>query len=281
MVALLVLSLFGFDFLKVDIAAERSSLGGSGICYFEDGFTTVENPAGLSLAEEKVLSTSIVQYLAGSYFGLICYQNSPYGFAIEYFNSGTMKKTDENGRELGTFLAQFITGSAGRSFRINEFDFGVGINLIYQRIDNYYSIASALNSGAIYQKECYTAGLVIKSLGYEVKSYRDTREQLPLTFGLGFAYHLPRIGIFADIEKPLTDPFIFSLGLKGRLSEIFNLYAGYNSKLAKIKTNSTIDFISGLSAGVGIRTKRYQITYGITPHADLGLTNRISFGLVL
>ncbi|RKX71045.1 hypothetical protein DRP53_02905 [candidate division WOR-3 bacterium] len=277
---ILVVLLFNFDFLKVDIPPERAALGGAGICRYDDGYTTIENPAGLSLCSLHIFSTSVVQYLAGTYFGLISYQYHPYGIAVEYFNSGSMKKTDEDGHELGTFMAQFLNAVLGRGLNLGKLKGGGAINFVYQRIDNYTSLAAAANGGVIYQSEPFTIGAVVKLVGYEFKPYRETRDPLPLTFGFGFGFTRPRFGGYLDLEKPLEDPLLFSIGMWGEVCPHLRLLAGYNSKLGKIKTNSTLDFISGASLGVTLRIKKFRIGYSITPYADLGLSNRLSFSIL-
>jgi len=280
MLAILMTILIGFDYLKVEVPAERSGLGGAGTCII-DGYTTVDNPAGLVVDTGKMLSTSLVQYLAGTYFGLVCYQNPPYGVALNYFNSGTMKKTDEGGQELGTFMAQFINATLARGFTYRNLAFGFSINLIYQHIDKYTSIAPSINTGLLYQHNFLRLGLAIKSLGYEVKPYRDNRETLPATIAFGGGIERDLFSGYLELEKTLKEPIVFSFGVKGRVESGFYLLIGYNSKLGQIRTNSTIDFLSGGSIGLSLQVSRFYFAYSIAPHADLGLTNRLSFAVTL
>lgn len=277
-VILLIVQAVGFEFLSVDPVARRNQ---GGIAVLGDGYELMYNASALGFAENRISTISYFNYIGGTHFGQLGHQMKTIALGAKYFNGGSLKHTDNMGNELepATFGVNFIDLSAGKGFRIKEvFALGGCVKFQYQRIDTFTALGAGVDLGATYRiKENAAIGAVVKNLGMGIKPFIEEREMLPLEFGVGGAVNGRNYSLYADVYAPVEGPANFRTGLEYWVLSAVGLKGGFNSFLFETKTGEgAIDLVTGLSAGVAIKVRRFCVDYLVAPYGELAITHRIS-----
>ncbi|MDQ3193617.1 MAG: PorV/PorQ family protein, partial [Bacteroidota bacterium] len=145
-----------YNFLKLDIGARASALGGSSISATNDVNSIFYNPAGISTLTGKQASFGFFKYLLDINSGNISfgqrYKDAGYfGAGIRYINYGSFDLIDGQANNNGTFSANDIALSLGYSnIYKNNFHYGVNLKFIYSKIETYSSTAVAADVGVLY-----------------------------------------------------------------------------------------------------------------------------------
>jgi long-subunit fatty acid transport protein len=285
-----------YDFLNLDVDARSSAMAGSFVAVNNDVNTIFYNPAGLATLNGKQASIGFFKYLMDINSGNIAYSQKYkdigyFGAGIRFVNYGEFEKYDENYENIGTFGANELALSLGyaNTYKTN-FNYGANLKLIYSSIDEYNSMALALDLGAMYtQPESkFNAGISLLNLGYQIKKYQNTNEKLPLDL---------RIGINKTLENlPLTVNLGFSnlldeydkfyerfknviIGGEFLINEYVLLRVGYNNlQRQNFKTGTSLG-ISGFSAGIGIKfSETYKLDYSFNSLGKVGAAHRFNIG---
>ncbi|MGQ9708787.1 MAG: PorV/PorQ family protein, partial [bacterium] len=231
-----------------------------------------------------------VNYPAGIHDGAVAYTqpinpNSGVGVGLNYLNSGVMKRTNEQGEELGTFGAAYADLNISAALRLAEpLLLGAGIAGVYGNIDTFFSLGLATNLGIGYELSPYNirVGLTASNLGWQIKPFGDSRNPLPIEFGLGAVWEpVPAVNLNFTVGKPLDNRFNFRLGVEGWLNQYLVLRGGYNSLGSDLSDGSGGDIFAGFATGLGLCYQRYQIDYSFIPMGRMGISHRLSFGLSL
>jgi hypothetical protein len=277
-IAYCLLTTIGFEYLSVDPIAHRVGMGHA---LFSDGYSIYYNPGGLAYTFEPYYSASYLNYVAGTHFGYLGYEQNQIGVGVKYFYSGVMKKTDEFGNEHGTFGAHFIDVSVGKGFFYKDAGLGVSIKGVYESIDTLYSVGAGVDFGALYifSEPEIQIGLAVKNLGYGVKPFIDSKEIFPYEICFGGIKQFPDGWIGLDIVKPAWPNFGLKIGGAYFVTSMFTLKASYNTLLSSISRGEGLDFLAGLTVGCAINANRIFINYSYSPYFDLGGCHRISVSL--
>jgi hypothetical protein len=278
-VLILLVSNIGFEYLTVDPIAHRV---GMGYAQIGDGYDVHYNPAGLAYNMETQYSACYLNYIANTHFGYLGYESNQLGIGIKYFNGGTFKKTDELGREYGTFGVHFIDINVGKGFFYKDIGIGVSLKGVYTNIDTLYSIGAGIDLGAIYifADPEVQLGLAIKNIGSGIKPYIESNELLPYEVNIGGMKRFSFGWIGLDLVKPALMNFGVRIGGSYSLFENFHFKASYNTLLSSVKTGSSgLDFLVGLTAGFSLKANKICVNYNYSPYFDLGGCHRISVSL--
>ncbi len=213
-----------YEFLNLSPNAYISSLGGFNISSFtNDPSMAIFNPA-LSVPESHgSLSLNYVNYFAGINYGSIMYSHfidsiGSFSAGINYLNYGRFKRADDSGNLNGYFNAAEYAFNIIYSRQIDSlFNLGVNFKPIISQLENYLSLGIALDIGASWESKdgMINAGLVIRNLGLQLKTYGGTREKLPFEMVIGISARLKHA------------PLRFSL--TARHLEKYNLLYDYNA----------------------------------------------------
>jgi len=286
-----------YDFLRVDPSARASALGGAFETYTDDPNVIFYNPAGLSTIDGKRVSASFGKYLLDINFGTASF-NMKYkdlgwfGAGVKYFNYGTFDYMDENGVPTGgTFSANDLMLSVGYSnYLYDIFNYGVTFKYIYSGIADYKSSAIAFDFGLLYMipSQQMNIAFSVNNIGTQVKSYVDTREDLPLDVRVGLSKkleHLPlKLSVsFSDLnqkrDKILQYFRSFALGGEFTFSDNVSARIGYNNQRRQDLKLGTSLGIAGFSAGIGIKfLDRYSFDYSLNSLGKVGSTHRFNIG---
>ena len=286
-----------YDFLKVDPSARASALAGAFETYTDDPNIIFYNPAGLSTIQGKRVSASFGKYLLDINFGTASF-NMKYkdlgwfGAGVKYFNYGSFDYTDENGVLTGgSFSANDLMFSLGYSnYLYDAINYGVNVKYIYSNIADYKSSALAFDFGLMYliPSQQVSLAFTVNNIGTQLKSYIDTREDLPLDIRVGFSKkleHLPlRLSVSFSNLNVKRDKFLqhfksFALGGEFTFSDYVSARIGYNNERRQDLKLGTSLGIAGFSAGIGIHfLDRYSFDYSLNSLGKVGSTHRFNLG---
>ena len=224
-----------YEFLNLTYSGLVSSMGGTNVSLRGNGMNlSHHNPALLDSSMSKSLALNYVNYFAGINYGMAMYSRSYRGvgnFAagLTYLNYGSFTETDVSGNITGSFKAAEYSLSLMYSRPIDSL-FSVGITLkpILSQLEKYNSFGVAMDLGASWhtRNNLFSAGLVLKNIGYEITTYAgEPHEKLPFEIQAGVTQRLAHA------------PFRFSLTL--RHLEKYDLTHEYHPESSESTTQSS------------------------------------------
>ena len=277
-----------FNFLKIESAARPTAMGGAFTGLADDASALYYNPAGTATLDGRQFilgyNNSIIDIQSG-FIGYIHPVGAERKFLVylNYLNYGDFIRTDANGEVDGTFSGSDILFAAGYAMKVKEdLQAGGTAKLIYEKIETYSAIGFAADLGLKWKLERSKTeiGLMIQNLGLQASTFVDggDKESLPLTIRGGFSSHLRGLPLLfaADLIYPTDNDLYFAFGTE--LLSIKPLYIrlGWSSLGSNYKTDSDKDDLAGFAAGFGFDYNRMQLSYTITPQAELGTSHRVT-----
>ena len=294
-----------YNFLNVTPSSHVYAMGGYNVSLIDDDINLVaQNPALLGPEINKQIGLNYMRYIGGSNFAGVRYgqsagQHSAWGAGIQYFGYGSMEGYDIAGISTGSFNASDIAISATYSRDINDFfRGGITAKYIYSKYESYTGGALGVDIGVNYYDPGYefSASLVVTNLGGQIKKFGEHRDKLPVDVQLGVtkqigkspfrlsltAHHLTKwyLNYYEPSDKNNTESDLVKRDSFGRnllrhlvFSAEFlpknNMYValGYNYKTRSDMSSYQRSFLSGFSAGAGIRVKAFGIGVAVAqPH---------------
>ena len=308
-----------YDFLNLVHSARAASFGGDVIAIDDNDYNlTYHNPALLNSEMNHSMVLNYVNYFTDINYGYASYATEikDYGIfsgGINYINYGKFTAADEKGIITGEFKAAEYAINIMYSRPIDSsFRFGVNAKPVISTLEKYTSLGIAFDFGAVYHKphSLFTAALVIKNIGTQLKGYTNEKESLPFNIQLGISQKLKHAPLLFTVtfdhldnwslsyDKPeeessldvtgtetkesnldkFADEFMRHVLIGVELNPLDNLYirAGYNYRrrqemLIESKT-STI----GFSWGFGIKISKFHLSYGRATYHLAGATDHFS-----
>jgi long-subunit fatty acid transport protein len=280
----------GFDFLNVAPTAREAAMAGATAGTGGGAMSFWYNPAHLPAAEGPRAHVGYLNYVAGIHHGSVGYSqpvgaDKAVGIGVVYLNSGLMKRTDEQGRELGTFGVSYAdVNVSGAMTVLPGLNVGIAVQGLYGSIDTFFTLGLAGNVGARYSLPVpgLSAGLGAQNLGLQLKAFADSADPLPLEFALGLAYQPnPSLNLLLDLRKPLAGRLNVRAGVEGWVGQYLVLRAGYGSLGPDLKAGTGTDVLAGVTTGLGVRWQGYDLDYCFVPMVALGMAHRISLSFSL
>lgn len=274
----------GYNFLKVAPTAREAAMGNAAVGFSDDAFGIWYNPAGIVQQTAQQFGLGYISYVGGVQSGAISYVNpikdKVMGLGVYYLNSGTMKKTDEMGNELGTFGASYLdlNAAGGMKLMADKLALGAGLKVLYGRIDTFWTAGIGVDLAASYLLTKGLRGsLVARNIGFSAKAFEATHEKLPMDFALGFGYDASStLRLSLEGYQPLDDKFEVRAGAELWVSKFACLRAGLTTAGSDLKDGGGWDLLAGVSAGLGVHVKMLELDYAYTPMVILGNVHRIS-----
>jgi long-subunit fatty acid transport protein len=283
----------GFDFLRITPGAREAAMGGAAVGVADSPLAFWFSPALAAEAPGQQAQVGYLNYVGGIHLGSAAYSRplsdrQGLGVGVVYLNSGTMKRTDPLGNELGTFGASFADVNLSGGYRVTDIvTLGLGLQALYGTIDTFFSVGLAGNLGAAFAVPIegingLTAGIAARNLGYQVKAFQSGRDPMPIEFtaGLGFRPN-PSLALALDLTKPLDNRLHVRAGIEGWVGDVVALRAGYSTMGTDLRSSGGADILAGISTGLGIRIRNYQVDYCFVPMVELGMAHRLSLSLSL
>ena len=278
--------LSGADARPRDAASARSAaLGGAYAAVSGDVEATAWNPAGLFGVQQRTAALSLNSYLVDSQAGFVSVafpkERRVLAISANYVSYGDLRRTDEEGRDLGTFSAADLATYLTIAQQLGPDWLAVGANLkaVYSSIDEFFSDAYLFDLGLIVRGpiQGMRLGASIANMGFVRSGYAgDFKDSLPVHIRLGLSHrpaHMPvPMLLLADFNLPNdNDPYL-SFGLEVRLAGGLYVRPGYSTQQTGVDGEDPL----GITAGAGLAMDRYTIDYAYTSFSDLGDVHRIS-----
>lgn len=269
-----------YNFLRIPMSAHSAALGGENISLVEDDPSLVyNNPAMLSSIDDKTLGLNFMSYMQGAVIGGASYSKAysdklSWGVMAQYVNYGSMKETDENNTELGTFHANDIALQGVISYQLAERLYGgLTAKWIGSYIGNYSSMAVGVDLGLNFfdMESDFSLSAVAKNLGGQLSAYEEEHDRMPFDLQMGLTkgfqnmparIHITMVGL-TEWDYGFFDHFVFGVDLL--LGKQFYIAGGYNCRRAhdmKIYDDEDEKGSShgaGLSFGAGLNIKRFSL----------------------
>lgn len=299
-----------YNYLNIPVSSHAYALGGLNISVIDDDVNLYEqNPALLGPEVGMQLGVSYMRYLGNSNFMSARFakeagDHGAWSAGISYFGYGEMKSADAEGTITGSFKAGDIAVSGMYSHDFNDrLRGGVNLKFLFSNYEQYSAFAIAADLGINYYnpEKDLSLSATVKNLGGQVKRFDSRYDRLPWDIQLGYTQSLNngpfRISVTAynltkwslpyykrtddnDPNSPieLKDEFISNFfrhlifGLEYAPSDKFYVGLGYNHKVKTDMARFSRSFISGFSAGAGLRTSKFRVGIALAqPHSG-GMT---------
>jgi hypothetical protein len=288
-----------YNFLNLPPSPLLSATGGVNVSLRakDPGFSVI-NPALIDTSMDKQLSVNFNAFFAGSK----AYQlatvfhhaksNTDFGGSLVFLDYGNIPQTDAAGNENGSFRPRdfILQVSAARSY-LEKWRYGANLKFISSSYHSYSSSALAIDFGILFSdtSKFFTAGLTARNMGFQLKAYDVTREDLPfdLTIGLtkrlakaplGFSVTAQQLHKFntvyndtifnnengfpqrSSFSSKLISHFIFSAHIYTGNNLEFHL--GYNFlRRRELNLGGSGNGMNGFSAGLKAKFSKFQFQY--------------------
>lgn len=285
-----------YEFLNVSPSSHVYGLGGHNISIIDDDINLIEqNPALLGNEINKQVGLNYMRYLGSSNFmgvryGMGINQRSAWAAGIQYFGYGSMPTADPDGIITGTTSPSDIVFSGSYSHDINDhWRGGITMKFAYSHYDVYSALAIAADLGVNYYNpdNDFSASMVIKNLGGQVKKFNETYDKLPWDIQIGFTkgilstplrlsitatnlryWHLPyyepaKEGTNEGEAFIKKDSFAsnlfrhFTFALELLPNERIYIGLAYDHKTRTDMSTYSRNFLSGISLSAGLRVKGF------------------------
>lgn len=292
-----------YDFLTIPTSAHVYGLGGTNITLIDDDVSLVEqNPALLGPEIEKQVAFSYMHYMgsanfAGVRYGMAAGERSAWAFGVRYLNYGEIRGFDENGQETGSFTPSDMVfeGSYSHDFT-DRLRGGINLKGAYSHYEQYSAFALCADVGLNYYNDerDMSLSVVFKNMGGQIKRFDDSYDRLPFDIQLGWmkgmgdsgfslsvtAFHLTKwnlpyyehtdegikeVKLKSNFGKNLFRHLIF--GAQYAPSDRFYIDLAYNYKTRSDMNTYQRNFLSGFSAGLGLKARAFSfgVAYAM-PH---------------
>ncbi len=286
-----------YNFLSVPSSSHVYGLGGHNLTIIDDDINLVEqNPSLLGPEFDHQVGINYMRYIGDTNFAGLRYgqgvsEHGAFAVGIQYFGYGNIQGAAIDGTRTGTFSASDMAFSLTYSHDISDrFRGGITLKYLYSKYEDYSAGAVAADLGVNYYDPDheFSASLVAKNLGGQVKKFNEYKDNLPWDIQVGMSKmlgHAPiRLHVTAyeltrwkspyykieDVNNPnsgLIEKESFGSNLLRHLvfaADILptnNLYLGigYNYRTRTDMATYKRDFMSGLSVGAGLKVRAFGI----------------------
>lgn len=284
-----------YNFLSVPSSSHVYGLGGHNLTIIDDDINLVEqNPALLGPEFDHQVGLNYMRYIGDTNFAGLRYgqgvsEHGAIAVGIQYFGYGNLQGADIDGTRTGTFSASDIAFNLTYSHDISDrFRGGITFKYLYSKYEDYSAGAVAADLGVNYYDPDheFSASLVAKNLGGQVKKFNEYKDNLPWDIQLGVskmlsmapvrlhltAYELARWKSpyykIQDVNNPnsgLVKEESFGSNLLRHLvfgvdilpTDNIYLGVGYNYRTRSDMATYKRDFMSGLSVGGGLKVRAF------------------------
>ena len=296
-----------YRFLDLPVSSRMAAIGGMNVSLRDNDVNfAFMNPALLTGETHGVIGLNMANYLADIKFGSAVYghnfgENNFTSFGVQYVDLGKFEGYDELGNFTEDFTAKDIALYMSYARRLDDyFTVGATFKPIFSSYERYTSFGIAFDAGINYSRDLFSAGLVFRNMGAQLKAYYPDeqgqhREPLPFDIQLGvskkFAHAPIRIsGTLNNLNrwnvagyqtdktttnldgtteekkvKPVDMAFRHvELGVELVPSDNFYIALGYNHRRNQEMTMEGFKSLAGFSAGAGLKLYKFHVGFGLT-----------------
>ncbi len=278
------------------------------------------NPASLDRAMENRILANYVNYLSDINYGYASFAKSfdsigNFALGLHYINYGKFREATELGELTGNnFTAAEYALHIIYSNNYKRLKYGLTLKPILSSFENYSSFGMAADFGVSMasQNRFTNVSLVARNLGTQITTYYDdgNTEKIPFNLQAGISRRLQHAPVNLaltmqylnrwDLGTPEPDNnsgeiHFFKreesfgkqimrhviLGIEILPSANFILRAGYNyQRRQELRFNDRVSTV-GMSAGFGLKIKRFHLDYAISRYHLAGSSNLFSLAINL
>lgn len=290
----------GFSFLSLPNSAQVAALGSANVSMNSDEISIAfENPSLLNPDNHhQQLSLNYTNYAADINMGSVLYgqltgRRGAWAAGVVYVDYGTFRETSAENVLLGEFSARDLSFQGSYSYQLTDrIRAGATGKMLYSGYERYSAWGLAVDLGLSYvnAEKNFSAGLVFKNLGGQLKNFDNDYEGLPWDIQLGISHkmrHAPfRFHVTAwqlnqwdmsiyrqkesgvlgeELEDPKRDNFFLTLakhmvfGIDFVPTQNFYLSVGFNPKAQADFALQNKKGVYGFSFGTGLRLKQFQV----------------------
>lgn len=310
-----------FNFLRLPNTPQLTALGGVNVSVTaNDVGLAFNNPALLKKEMHTQLNTVFNDFYAGikSWHLSFGYHHDKlktnFGMGLQYFDYGTIPQTDPAGNIMGNFRpTDWVFQLSASHAYLDKWDYGGAFKFISSSYGVYRSNGIAMDAGVVYHDTAnlFTASLVAKNMGFQLKKYAGTAsEELPFDLQAGFtkklkhaplsfsltAQRLHRFDIFFndttfnnenginENRNQALDKIFRHFVLAAQVHPVPNieLSVGYNHlRRQELNFSNTANGLNGFSIGVGIVLTKLQVRYARSHYQNNTGFNQFGLSLKL
>lgn|GEM_PF-1292463 len=272
-------------FLQLDVSARAAALGGAYTALAADNFGMYYNPAGIAQTVQPEVGVSHTMWLEGmhnEYIGAIMplWGWLALGVSGNYFSSGQIGETDENGNFTGSgFDSTGITAQGTAAIKIWKLSVGASMKQAREALGSYSTQVMLKDFGVMFRTKRFTLGAAVKNQGGANATLYQSSFKIPQIYRGGAAVTFAdRLTITADAvrtdeESPVLcggAEYLYLTGASKRDRTPVYFRLGYTSGRSK-------NTGAGISGGLGtVYHDNMNIDYAFVPYGDLGNTHRFS-----
>lgn len=308
-----------YNFLRLPSSPMQAAAGGVNVSYEagEVGFTAA-NPALLEAGLHKQLHLSFNDFIAGTKAAALAgawfseKQKTSFGAYVHYLDYGSLPATDAAGNVQGEFKpVDFVVQLAAAKNYLENWSYGIAVKFIHSSYGSFRSAALAADVGVRFRDTArmFSASVVVKNMGAQLKTYAGQEEELPfdLEAGLtkrfaqspfGFSLTAQRLQTFDILYNDTS--FNGANNLPGTSSAFSKLVThlvlathvylgtkleaviGYNFlQRQELRIGTEGNGLTGFSGGLRIRLPKLQVFYARSGYQKAVATNQIGLTLHL
>lgn len=309
-----------YNFLKLPSNPLLTAAGGVNTSYNanEVGLAS-NNPALLNPMLHGQLNLSFNNFMGGikAYSASGAYQynklNTTLGAHIYFVDYGSIPQTDAAGNVQGNFRpVDFVVQLSASKKYLEKWNYGISMKLIYSGYQRYNSTALAFDVGVLYTDSAaqFSASVLAKNMGLQLKTYAGVKEDLPFDLQIGFtkklanaplgfsitAQHVHRFNTFYNdtsfnIDNSISSTTSFAGKLLNHFVVASHIYIGNNLEATigynhlrrtELNIGSSGNGLNGFSTGIRIKFSKLQILYARSNYQknisynQLGLTLQLN-----
>ncbi len=312
-----------YQFLSSPMSARVVSMGGLIFSkYDHDLQLSLQNPSLLTQETSNQLILNFTDHFSDIKQGNVAFAKhfskiGNFQAGIHYLDYGNFTETDASGNELGSFIANDFVFILGWGKRLDSsLSIGSNVKFINSQYQDYHSTGIAADIAATYinSKNRLSISLVARNLGTQIKSYNQSKEQLPFDMVLGMSQKLKNapftysIGwqnlekwdlTYIDPNDPTNerDAITNEIKQKSKIAKVadktlrhlvfglefqpFKAFAFRLSYNYKHRTEVSVPSAPGLSGfawGIGLKISKFQISYARDIYHPSGTPNYFTLG---
>jgi len=291
-----------FEFLNINENAKIKALGGNNVSLTKNQNYYLSNPSFLFYSKNQNISINHMNYIADISSSSILYSDSlknigKFGIGIKYFSHGKFDGYDVLGNSTGSFNPKEFAFTITKSVKFSNFIFGTNLKYVNSKIFDKSDNAFLIDIGVIFYptiKKNLTIGMTISNFGFLLSknnTYIPFFVQIGTTFKpeympIRFSFTLNKSSEKNDLLNIYSNSFnkllsLMNIGTEILISKNINFQLGYNYKLNKELSLTNNRNNGGISYGIEILLKRFNINYARVVMNTINTSNVISLNFNL
>ena len=275
--------------LTLPTSTHAAALGGENVSAVDQHPSVVlHNPAMLASVDSSLVGLDFMTYAdgtkwMGAEYSLAFGERHTGAVFAHYLGYGSMDETDALGNTIGTFSPKDLVAGVGYSYLLSDrWAGGANLKMAYSRIAEYSSLAIAVDLGLNYMDtdKDFSASVVMRNIGAQVKTFDGAVERVPFNLQAGFTKGLAHLPI--EFSVTLTDLTRWKkgdyycpddkgmkftrlalnhvvFGVEAKPADYLYIAAGYNFRRGYELKAAGKSHMAGLSVGAGLNLRKFKL----------------------